>query len=181
MANQIAQRTFTASHSSDKNVLSTGPQVWSSQPAILQPFLFGSWSVFNYPSLSGLVMVSWNMWGWIIGGPCSQTTARLSAAQHNTAKCSTIQHNAKHPNKVKPKIASSAQHVCTPQHRTQQPRFDTLCYAYHVTHSMNSRSLDELQSYSDIEATLSSDNSSERDLWPVTEPLNFDHHLFLAL
>ena len=27
MANQIAQRTFTASHSSDKNVLPTGPQV----------------------------------------------------------------------------------------------------------------------------------------------------------
>ena len=27
MANQIAQRTFTASHCSDKNVLPTGPQV----------------------------------------------------------------------------------------------------------------------------------------------------------
>ena len=27
MANQIAQRTFTASHSSEKNILPTGPQV----------------------------------------------------------------------------------------------------------------------------------------------------------
>ncbi|XP_044172678.1 uncharacterized protein LOC114966353 [Acropora millepora] len=31
MANQIAQRTFTASHSSDKNVLPTGPQAWDSK------------------------------------------------------------------------------------------------------------------------------------------------------
>jgi len=31
MANQIAQRTFTASHGSDKNVLPTGPQAWESR------------------------------------------------------------------------------------------------------------------------------------------------------
>ncbi|XP_068736972.1 uncharacterized protein [Montipora capricornis] len=31
MANQIAQRTFTASHSSEKNILPTGPQAWVSR------------------------------------------------------------------------------------------------------------------------------------------------------
>ncbi|XP_068706213.1 uncharacterized protein [Montipora foliosa] len=31
MANQIAQRTFTASHSSEKNILPTGPQAWFSK------------------------------------------------------------------------------------------------------------------------------------------------------
>ena len=35
MANQIAQRTFTASHSLDKNVLPTGPQVVELKAAIM--------------------------------------------------------------------------------------------------------------------------------------------------
>ena len=45
MANQIARKTFTASHSSDKSVLPTGPQVVELKAdyyATLQLFLSGS-------------------------------------------------------------------------------------------------------------------------------------------
>ena len=100
------------------------------------------------------------------------TRQQRGLAQYNKAMCSTLQHDSKHPSKAKPKIASSAQHMCTPQHYTTA----TLRY---VILRIPRNPFDELQSYSDIGATLSSDNNSEGDLRP--EPLNFDQELFLVL
>ncbi|XP_020629330.1 short transient receptor potential channel 2-like [Orbicella faveolata] len=87
MANQIAQRTFTASHSSDKNVLPTGPQVVLRYVTTLS---FGSCCT-KYLLTNPLSLWFSHCWEYLRRNCC--LLQQHSQAQHKNAKSSVAQNN----------------------------------------------------------------------------------------